>query len=933
MNTQTIEQLVFECGLQTPVVVASAIVLLLFCAWLLFRERHHLGAIWATFFWCLRALALAVLVWMFLQPTSVTETKSSLPQSVAVVVDNSESMTVIDPAGEDQAIRWQLVGLQDGDSDSREAQTAIDSALLGIEVAQSAWTTAQDELQAGSGTGAIEQMFQEVAFAIKRASVQLEENFCEHCSVASDQTRAKEFSIELMELADFATDFKVKSGEKDASQQIELSQQYLNELIDLNRLAKAWSRSMEHSVAKAIAGRDSGDNRQTQVMQLVEKTEQQTPIAATHMNIKRYTFDEQLTPVLSKSGWDVANSGDVTADANGDEGSETQDVPAATNLTAALKQVMQLAGSQSIRSAIFFTDGAHNATGTLNPVEIAAEWKNLAISFVPIGSLELPKDVQIYHVEHPRSVILGDQILIEALVSANGLDGETVNLELWADEELIEEKSLVIEAEQIDLKHSFTVPTKSLGSVEFELKIEPVQYEVSVANNRAIFRVGVVRDKIRVMLADRSSRWEYQYLDQLLFRDKHVNHEMILFDPRLRATGKLELSAGMPSTLEEWNQYDVALIGDLTPEQFSRESQESLVDFVKEKGGVAILIAGRSGMPHSFEDEPLFDLLPVQKLRDDQYPDQYHVQVNHLASNVEAIRLDKSRTKSESLWNQIFQDQPITWVSKYSSPRPSARRLLDAIPTDDEGQPVGPNELSSRPSWVCWQQLGAGRVVYLSAPDTYRLRYRRGDRLHHLFWAQLLRWITSDDPGSNNGQVQLATDKVKYDRHEPIQVTASLADEVGEPLLDAQLQAVFYAGDDKKVFPLTADQTRPGLYLANVDNLPAGAYRIALQGDEIDESLENELDVKTFINVTNAADKENVDTTCNRPLMKQVAQISGGHVIPPTAFAEWLALQTGVPETVSQVERKPLWNRWSCLWIAFGCLTTEWIARRMKGLT
>ena len=196
-------------------------------------------------------------------------------------------------------------------------------------------------------------------------------------------------------------------------------------------------------------------------------------------------------------------------------------------------------------------------------------------------------------------------------MSANGLDGETVNLELWADEELIEEKSLVIEAEQIDLKHSFTVPTKSLGSVEFELKIEPVQYEVSVANNRAIFRVGVVRDKIRVMLADRSSRWEYQYLDQLLFRDKHVNHEMILFDPRLRATGKLELSAGMPSTLEEWNQYDVALIGDLTPEQFSRESQESLVDFVKEKGGVAILIAGRSGMPHSFEDEPLFDLLPV----------------------------------------------------------------------------------------------------------------------------------------------------------------------------------------------------------------------------------------------------------------------------------------------------------------------------------
>ncbi len=938
MNTQTIEQLVFECGLQTPAVIVPAIALLLLCAWLLFRERHHLGGFWATAFWCLRAIALTVLVWMFLQPARVTETKSTLPQSVAVVVDSSDSMRVVDPAGEGQGIRWQLAGLQEDDIDSRAAQTAIDSAMIAIEVAQASWMTAQGDLQAGSDADKIEQAFEEVAFALKRAADQLGEKLSVHWSVESDQTRAEEFSVELMELADFATDFELKSANQEASEQLELSQQYLNELTDLNRLVQSWSRSMEEAIASAVIDQDSAANRQTQVMQLVQDAEKQTPdTSATHLTIKRFTFDDQLTPVLSKQGWGAGDSEDALA--NGEEmfeidRLESENAPTTTNLTAAIEQIMQLAGGESIQSAVFLTDGAHNAANSINPAEIAAKWKNLAISFVPIGSLKRPRDVQLYHVEHPRSVIRGDQILIEALVSAYGFEGQTINLQLWADEELIEEKSLSIDAEQIDLRHSFQVPTEGSGSIEFELKIESLEGEISAANNRAIFRVGVVRDKIRVMLADRISRWEYRYLDQLLFRDKHLEHEMILFDPRLRATGKLKTNAAMPASVEEWINYDIAMIGDVTPEQFPTAAQESLVEFVKEKGGIAILMAGRSGMPHSFEDQPLFDLLPVEKTQGDHDSDQYHVKVNRLAANEESIQLDKSRPKSELLWHQVFEDQPITWLSEYSSPRPAARRLLDAIPVDDEGKPLDPNELDSRPSWVCWQQLGAGRVVYLAAPDSYRLRYRRGDRLHHLFWAQLLRWITSDDPGSDDGRVQLTTDKTKYLRHEPIQVIASLTDDVGDPVSDAELKAVFSIGEgEESIFALTADETQPGRYLANVDGLPAGAYRIELLGDDFENSVEDGAGVKTFINVVASPNVESVNTTCNRPLMKQIAQVSGGYVIPPTALAEWLTLQTGAPETISQVERLPLWNRWSCLWIAFGCLATEWFVRRMKGLT
>ena len=939
MNTQTIEQLVFECGLSTPTVIVPAMVMLLLCAWLLFQERNHLGIAWVFVFWSLRAVALAVLVWMFLQPTRVTETKSTLPQSVAMVVDSSESMSVVDPAGQGQSIRWQLSGLSEDEADLRKAQTAVDSALIAIEVAQSTWLAAQETFQSSNDGDEAERALREVAFALKRAATQLSDNFRDHWTVASDQTRAEEFSLDLMELADFAAEINLGSSSKATGEQTQLLHQHRNELVDLNRLARAWGRTLEVTIADRLTDHGIERDRQTQVKQLVTDMQQQAPtISQTQLSIKRYTFDDQLTPVLSTNGWDTDNSGNLSSGISDDKAFDNdrpnEDVAAkTTNLTAAIEQIMQLANGQAIRKAVFLTDGAHNAIDTVSPVEIAGKWKDLAISFVPIGSLKQPRDLRLYHVEHPRSVIRGDKILIEALVSANGFEGESIDLELWADGKLFEKKTLPIEGDQVDLRHSFTVPTTVPGSIEFELKIAPLEDEISTANNRAIFLVGVVQDKIRVMLADRISRWEYRYLDQLLFRDKHLEHEMILFDPRLRATGKLEVNAAIPATVDQWSEYDVALIGDLTPDEFPESAQEAFVDFIKEKGGIAILMAGRRGMPHSFEDQPLFDVLPVERSQDGLDWDQYHVKVNRRAANVEALRLDDSQPTSERLWHQIFQAQPITWLSDYCSPRPAAQRLLDVIPVDDggEGEALAPNK---RPSWVCWQQVGAGRVVYLSAPDSYRLRYRRGDRLHHLFWSQLLRWVTSSAPGSNDGRVQLTTDKVKYQQHELTQVAATLFDEAGQPVSDAQLSAVFTAGrDEESVFTLTADETQPGGYIGNVEGLPTGAYRVVLRGDEVQDSSKGDDGVKTFVNITAQFNQESVNTTCNRPLMKQIAEVSGGQVIPPTALAEWLTLQTGIPETILQVERQPLWNRWSSLWIAFGCLATEWFVRRMRGLT
>ena len=51
----------------------------------------------------------------------------------------------------------------------------------------------------------------------------------------------------------------------------------------------------------------------------------------------------------------------------------------------------------------------------------------------------------------------------------------------------------------------------------------------------------------------------------------------------------------------------------------------------------------------------------------------------------------------------------------------------------------------------------AGESFTCQDPDTYRLRFLRGDRLHYRFWGQLMRWAIASDLSSGNRSVRIRT--------------------------------------------------------------------------------------------------------------------------------------------------------------------------------
>ncbi len=404
----------------------------------------------------------------------------------------------------------------------------------------------------------------------------------------------------------------------------------------------------------------------------------------------------------------------------------------------------------------------------------------------------------------------------------------------------------------------------------------------------------------------------------------------------MRATGAVAETGRLPQDISGWDQYDVVILGDLAPKYLNGATQDSLDEFVRVRGGQLVVISGRDHMPRQFASQPFMDLLPVEKAGRLTSAHRLQVALTAAGRTHEALTLADTEQRSERVWQQQFDYLPLHTVSEYSRPKTTAESLI-AIESADTSASAQ-SDLSRAPehALLCWHQVGAGRVVYLSSPSTYHLRFRRGDRYHHRFWGQLLRWLTAADRSMGTQTVRISTDRVRYQHGDEVDVTLKLTENDGRPVAGATVGVIASpeTGSDVSI-ELTADDNVPGRYLGSLAGLGAGPWRITPTGNEIDRLLPRsgqKLQTESRITIAEADSPELLNTRCNITLLEQIAEVTGGQVLPPTAIDEVLHLTALEQQVTERVERQALWNRWSLLAIAFGCLCTEWVVRRRLGL-
>jgi hypothetical protein len=947
---QVVERMAWEGIVSGPTVLVLGAVLAIVTAWFLWRERQAVGPGWAAVFWVLRVVAFGCVLWMLAGPTQLRIERTVTPQSVAIFADDSQSMNVIDVADEADSVRWQLA-VDGGGAASPVAHCDRLIVDLGAATAESQRLAllVKEHRPVKQLTAASASLAKLVGRAREHAAAITE-------SVGGDDATLAERAdrIEAV-LAGQATDSLAAvdaalttTGRTDGNDLGVRFEQFSEALAGARRRATV----LAVDLAQQSADRSTPQRAETDRLSRREKVGRTLDALqdslqsnlADGVRIRRYRFDSLAAAIDSDEKWAQALDGSVTtqpalAALNPDD-SAAAEQDAATGGTTNLSAVLaQLAGAQSndaTRMAIVLTDGRHNSPGTPAPQEIAAQLANLAVYLVPIGNAMQLRDVLLHRVEAPAVVAEKDSALIDVIVSGIDCEGESSAVVLRQDGREIDRQPIQFTTDRGDQRARFKVPAKAAGWQEFVVEVEPVSDEANTANNFMPVSFEVVRDRTRVLLADGVARWEYRYLDQLFRREEHVEFDELLFFPHVHGTGRLADRPEFPTDLAGWSRYDVVILGDVSPQQLSTASQRSLAEYVGRRGGNLIVIAGSNSMPADFAGGPLMELLPVE--RDPSvYPRQgYSLRVSDEGRFHSAMLIADSAEESIRQWQSTYERFPVFGLSDYSQPKSTARTLLSVVPEGAGEILADGGSADAGHAFLCWQRVGAGRVAYLAAPETYRLRWRRGDELHHRFWGQFLRWIAAANSGAGTDLVRLQTDRTNYLPDDTVEVTAWLKDANGRPLSGESIEAEARTfGDQTRSVVLVGDAEVPGRYFGSLDGLSAGAYQMAVKGPIVDQLLPSGGEASqavSTITVRATGGVELLNTQCNRPLMEQVAEITGGQLVPPTAIDEVFQLVSFSPEVSERIERTPLWDRWTSLLLVLGCVFTEWIVRKGKGL-
>lgn len=942
-DAKIVDSFAWEGVANAHTAVGIAIVLAALSAWLLWRERHALGTVWGLTFWALRVIAFGCALWMLAGPTQLRIHRTTTPQGIAVFADDSESMDVVDPPDPVDSPRWALAGDAKADhsplAQCDRLAVALGVALRECENLARRINEHMPVTQLSEGHAMVAKLVQRAAHEAAAVESSLEDR---------DQTLAERaggiasllggsVAESLESLGDaLATSQRGAGGgpSADLEQTVAgLTSAHRKTLVLAADLTAAESaeRTGSQSAADAMTRREKAGR----ALDAFESAMHSSLDAS--VRVRRYRFDRRPTPVGVDQGWGHALASAPQAEseplahvANGGaaSGSETASAAASTNLSAVLEQLASERIGESTRLAVILSDGRHNDADAQPPQDIAAQLSGLPVYLVPIGNSQEVRDVLLHRVEAPSAVAENDEAIIDVIVTGFDCDGQSSAVVLRHEGKEVDRKEFQFAGHRGDFRTQFTVPAKELGWQEYVVEVEPAQDEANTSNNYMPVSFEVVRNETRVLLADGVARWEFRYLSQLFRRDDHVKFDELLFFPRLQGTGKLADHPEFPRDVEGWARYDVVILGDLTPQQLPAASQKSLLDYVTTRGGNVILIAGRTAMPAAFAGQPLMELLPVERSAEVLPRQGYGITVSEEGRLNSALAIADSPEESRQTWQTIYERFPVYGLSEFCTPKSTAHTLLEATPEAGGGE--------QHQALLCWQRVGAGRVAYLAAPDTYRLRWRHGDLMHHRFWGQFLRWMTAATAGSGGDRVRLQTDRTRYNTGEPVEVTAWLKDADGRPIAGESISAEARNFNNEAVATeLSADPDVPGRYFATFDDLSAGAYQIELAGKIIDQLIPpgaGASPVQATIAVQAADGIEMVNTQANRALLEQVAQMTGGQVIPPTALGELLELVSFTPQVSERVERTPLWNRWSNLFIVLGCLFTEWTVRKSKGL-
>ncbi|MEN0110855.1 MAG: hypothetical protein AAF805_09035, partial [Planctomycetota bacterium] len=294
------------------------------------------------------------------------------------------------------------------------------------------------------------------------------------------------------------------------------------------------------------------------------------------------------------------NATDAAVDAAALSGED----PSATRLGDAIADAVG-GGQAPPQAVLVLTDGQATAGRSLAEGADAARAAATPLYLVGVGSPNAPAEAWLADLVADETAFVDDLVTFEATLSSRGLQPEdgAITVELLrsgADGPVATARMTpgVDGSAAVRLVDRPTAP----GEYRYTLRIaEGPAPTDRAARPPLTHKLRVRDDAIRVLLAAGYPNYEYRYLKHLLERDESIRVATHLqdADPEYSAADLTALP-GVPTTEEGLAEFDVLVLIDLDPTLLPRSLWKRVGDFVSERGGGVVLVAGPRSLPVAY---------------------------------------------------------------------------------------------------------------------------------------------------------------------------------------------------------------------------------------------------------------------------------------------------------------------------------------------
>ncbi len=701
---------------------------------------------------------------------------------------------------------------------------------------------------------------------------------------------------------------------------------------DAERVASALDMGVESFREKAMSRRDI-------LQTLLSQKEQQFLKALSEKGTVRIlSFSEN---VAFQSEWPAAGQAeaDTTPDPETSPTTLLGDFLKAegqgTDHAGAFRDALLRLQERPLAAMLLFGDGQN--TSGLDPLrEVSAlQGPEIPLFTVGLGNPGDPVNARVVQVRAPEVVYRSDPFEVEVDISLQGLNASQVEVELLR-RKVGEESDRSVERKRVERSETeelssvtFSVMPEELGEFVYTVQIPEQPGELILVDNEKSTLVNVLDEKVRVLLLSSSPNWEYRMLRALLIRDKtfQVSCWLQSLSSKMTQDGDKPIKR-LPTSKKEWSEYDVVMLIDPDPKDFSPPRLEGIEAFLGEHGGGLIWISGmqyshrmlnqtasrdsvRRMLPVSFEPElsP-----PLQS----SYRQEWPVRLAPEGQTHPALRLHRNAETNERLWAQL---PGVYWHMDTQAAKPGFNVLMThADPRFiQDGEPA-PLMVSG--------QFGPGRTLYLGFQGTWRWR-KLGVEVYESFWVKSIRHVMEGRLNANARRGQLNTDRDVYALKQEMLLTGKFFTESYEMLEQDELTVQHMVnGVDMPSVQIKAIPGRPGEYEGSLlaHRLGTHQFRVSLEG-------RNPVEITRSVTVE-VPNVEFSKPSLNVAALEDMSANSGGGAYFEVDQLEELV--QAIPERAEILaipqRPRPLWDNLWVLLLLVSLLGAEWAVRKHVGM-